>query len=78
MFSALKIAGIALLAWVPAFGLAYTIMGLAWSPADPAFAEGTPSDNPMRSMMRAMMQGLVPPPGMIPERLPDPDSSGAK
>jgi cytochrome c5 len=43
-----------------------------------AFAQGSSSENPMRGMMRRMMQGLVPPPGMVPERLPDPGSAGAR
>ena len=34
--------------------------------------------NPMQKMMRRMMQGLVPPPGMTPERLPDQESAGAR
>ena len=31
----------------------------------------------MREMMREMMRGAVPPPGMSPETLPEPDSEGA-
>jgi cytochrome c2 len=43
-----------------------------------AFAQGNSGENPMREMMRRMMQGLVPPPGMTPERLPDAGSEGAR
>jgi cytochrome c5 len=43
-----------------------------------AFAQGNSSANPMRDMMRQMMQGVVPPSGMTPERLPDPSSAGAQ
>jgi cytochrome c5 len=32
----------------------------------------------MRGMMHRMMAGVVPPPGMTPERLPDSDSTGAR
>jgi len=32
----------------------------------------------MREMMQAMMSGVVPPPGIKPEDLPDPNSEGAK
>jgi cytochrome c5 len=35
------------------------------------------SSNPMQAMMRRMMRGLVPPPGISPEALPDPESEGA-
>lgn len=42
------------------------------------FAQGNSGQNPMREMMRRMMRGLVPPPGMIPERLPDSGAQGAK
>jgi cytochrome c2 len=41
-------------------------------------AQGQPSDNPMREMMRRMMRGFVPPPGMTPETLPDAESEGAR
>ncbi len=43
-----------------------------------ALAQGDSSQNPMRDMMRRMMQEVVPPPGMAPERLPDSGSTGAK
>jgi cytochrome c5 len=43
-----------------------------------AFAQGNSGENPMRNMMRRMMQGMVPPPGMVPERLPDSGSAGAR
>lgn len=43
-----------------------------------AFAQGNSGQNPMRDMMRRMMQGMVPPPGMTPERLPDSSSAGAR
>ena len=42
------------------------------------FAQGMPPETQMRKMMRRMMKGLVPPPGMYLERLPDPQSIGAK
>ena len=38
----------------------------------------TQTRNPMRDMMRQMMQGLVPPPGMNAERLPNTGSQGAQ
>lgn len=39
-----------------------------------AQAQGQSGDNPMRNMMRQMMQGAVPPPGMTAESLPEPGS----
>lgn len=46
--------------------------------AEVASAQQAESSNPMREMMRTMMRGLVPPPGMTPESLPDADSDGAR
>lgn len=41
-------------------------------------AQGNSGKNSMRDMMRQMMQGLVPPPGMTAERFPDSGSQGAQ
>ena len=38
----------------------------------------SPDDNPRVQMMRRMMRGLVPPPGVIPQTLPVPESEGAR
>jgi cytochrome c5 len=47
-------------------------------PIGVAFAQGNSGENSMRGMMRRMMQGMVPPSGMVPERLPDSGSPGAR
>lgn len=46
-------------------------------PAASAWTQGM-SPGGMREMMRGMMRGQVPPPGMTPEALPAPDSEGAR
>jgi mono/diheme cytochrome c family protein len=54
---------------------AVVLAALALRPP-PLGAQGMASGG-MRDMMRRMMQGQVPPPGMTPEALPEPDSAGA-
>lgn len=48
-----------------------------WRESGTAFGQAGEPRNPMRERMRQMMPGLIPPPGMTPERLPAPESVGA-
>ena len=49
-----------------------------WQVSGTAFGQESGARNPMREMMRRMMRGSVPPPGMTVERLPEPESPGAR
>lgn len=51
--------------------------GFARADPSPQIAQEQSPGNSMRDMMREMMRGRVPPPGMTADRLPDPESEGA-
>jgi cytochrome c5 len=53
------------------------LLALAAVQPGPVSAQGMSSGG-MRDMMRQMMQGQVPPPGMTPQALPAPDSDGVR
>ncbi|MBI4083665.1 MAG: hypothetical protein HY423_13755 [Candidatus Lambdaproteobacteria bacterium] len=58
--------------------LAAALLALASWGSPLARAQTGPGGNPMRDMMRQMMQGYVPPPGMSADALPEPDSEGTR
>lgn len=60
-------------AWTEAAGVALWVLSVA-APPPHARAQG----GHMREMMREMMRGAVPPPGMTAERLPEPEAEGAR
>jgi mono/diheme cytochrome c family protein len=53
------------------------LAALLGAAAAPVWSQGMSSGG-MREMMRGMMHGQVPPPGLSPEALPAPDSEGAR
>jgi cytochrome c5 len=61
--------------WFIRLGVAVVILLAGWIHSGAA-QDG--ARNPMREMMRRMMTGFVPPLGMTPENLPDPESTGAR
>ena len=63
-------------AWGVACLLSLAAAALLSAPAH-APAQGMAPGGSMREHMREMMRGAVPPPGMVREALPEPDSAGA-
>jgi len=57
---------------------AATLAAMLGVAAASALSQGMMGSGGMREMMRGMMQGQVPPPGMSPEALPAPETAGAR